>query len=60
VALYLMLTSLTEKGRQTLNYLWNTTDKIMFSAFFGGQGAQYAPSKNEAMSFRNMMVKPGG
>jgi hypothetical protein len=49
-----------EKGRQTLNYLWNTTDKIVFSAFFGGQGASYEPSKNEAMSFRNMVIKPGG
>ena len=48
-----------EKGRQTLNYLWNTTDKIVFSAFFGGQGASYEPSKNEAMSFRNMAVKAG-
>ncbi len=48
-----------EKGRQSLNYLWNTTDKIVFSAFFGGQGASYAPSKNEAMSFRNMAVKAG-
>ncbi len=48
-----------EKGRQSLNYLWNTTDKIVFSAFFGGQGASYEPSKNEAMSFRNMFVKAG-
>jgi hypothetical protein len=29
------------------------------SAFFGGQGAQYEPSKNEALSFRNMYVKAG-
>ncbi len=48
-----------EKARQSLSYLWNTTDKIVFSAFFGGQGAAYAPSKNEAMSFRNMYVKAG-
>lgn len=48
-----------EKGRQTLRYLWNTTDAIVFSAFFGGQGASYAPSKDEAMSFRNMFVKAG-
>ena len=48
-----------EKARQSLSYQWNTTDKIVFSAFFGGQGAAYEPSKNEAMSFRNMYVKPG-
>lgn len=48
-----------EKARQSLSYLWNTTDKIVFSAFFGGQGAAYAPSKNEAMSFRDMNVKAG-
>lgn len=48
-----------EKGRQTLSYLWSTTDKIVFSAFFGGQGASYEPSKNEAMSFRNMFIKAG-
>ena len=48
-----------EKARQSLSYLWNTTDKIVFSAFFGGQGASYEPSKNEAMSFRNMYVKTG-
>lgn len=48
-----------EKARQSLSYLWNTTDKIVFSAFFGGQGAAYEPSKNEAMSFRNMYVKTG-
>ena len=46
-----------EKARQSLTYLWSTTDKIVFSAFFGGQGASYEPSKNEAMSFRNMYVK---
>ena len=48
-----------EGARQNLSYLWNTTDKIVFSAFFGGQGAAYEPSKNEAMSFRNMYVKAG-
>ena len=49
-----------EKGRQTLHYLWPTADKVVYSAFFGGQGAQYEPSKTEYMSFRNMMIKPGG
>lgn len=49
-----------EKARQSLNYLWNTTDKIVFSTFFGGQGQQYIPVKDEYMSFRNMVIKPGG
>jgi len=48
------------KARQNLRYLWSTTDKMVFSAFFGGQGYSYTPLKNEYLSFRNMMIKPGG
>ena len=48
-----------EKGRQTLKYLWPTVDRHVFSVFFGGQGDQYAPLKDEYLSFRNMKVLPG-
>jgi hypothetical protein len=47
------------KARQYLSYLWNTTDKMVFSAFFGGQGYQYQPLKTEYLSFRNMQIKAG-
>ncbi|MBK7864684.1 MAG: hypothetical protein IPJ65_40005 [Archangiaceae bacterium] len=49
-----------EKAHQTLTYHWGTADRVMMSAFFGGQGVQYQPSKLEHMSFRNMMIKSGG
>jgi hypothetical protein len=49
-----------EKARQRLTYLWKSIDYVMFSTFFGGQGTQYQPVKDEFMGFRNMMVKPGG
>jgi hypothetical protein len=29
---------------------------VAFSTFFGGQGDQYKPVKDEYMSFRNMAV----
>lgn len=49
-----------ERARQTLQYLWPTTDRLVFSCFFGGQGPEYAPSKDEYLSFRNMQVRAGG
>lgn len=49
-----------EKGRQTLKYLWPTIDRHVFSVFFGGQGAQYEPVKDEYLSFRNTKILPGG
>ncbi len=49
-----------QKAKQTLHYLWSTTDKMVFSAFFGGTGSQYTAAKNEYLSFRNMKIKPGG
>lgn len=48
-----------QKARQMLSYQWSTTDKMVFSAFFGGQGAAYTPQKNEYLSFRNMQIHPG-
>ncbi|MBL8954744.1 MAG: hypothetical protein JNK82_28460 [Myxococcaceae bacterium] len=49
-----------QKARQWLKYNYSTTDKMVFSAFFGGSGASYAASKNEYLSFRNMSIRPGG
>ena len=49
-----------EKTRQKLNYLWPSIDMVIFSTFFGGQGDQDKPVKDEHMSYRNMMVKFGG